>query len=1138
MCTPSLCEMPGSIAESVQSNAASASSHCALSDADGEDTKTAATREPAMVVCEATSANGKNEAGDTASGEHAKENGKAPEGPSVERTAADETLHRGHAGADESPGTEAPNDKGATPETTPAASDATGDSPARHSQGEGSPASAKGTSTANRNVEKVIDSTPSSAGVAPKTSHEAEQVISEDAANPKAPTSEPAAIGGDGATDSPGLHQSSIGAAAAQSTTSTPRGELDDQLVASLIAAAAGNSVHANGDTGSGSASVPCAAFALSDASLTAKREKEPSVEAGLAMATLLGLGGHGRSKSDDATGSDDDDAASSSRQDAGSDVEDVASDGIKVPGKPGRKKKRDGEAGGDKDEDGDEAPGKSAQEGDASAPKPRGKKSKKQQAEEDKNLSREERKMMAIMRQFELMEKKEQAKHAPATPRAEGRGEDGSEGPDGTTKKRRDFDDDDDVGVNKRPKGQEDEATSSPRAPQSSAMSKARGRPQVHKMTAKQKIKAEKEAAGLLTVLRSHKVSHDQPKACLPRAATLQDLRPCTLWQKQNEYDVIQKSLRFSGKKSYCWIHAVLADLTEYEPYSKGSQEWLPAERKARLNPNRRNVDKRRFPVIKSHLARWAYDCELKEKAEDKALIAAAKAAAAARQDIKYEHIEDTSKTEESPKTAEITEETANVKVEVKVEDAAASVAAGAPDVTSAEVSAENMGPGTPSAMTSSSIKTETSIPRIPRREQPADVDRQPTYPGPERMRVNEPSQTGQRITTGYGSLAISIPVGGSQHASQYSSWDQRARGSDASPLVKNDPGNQDLGGNRDQRRQRGTESPGWIGKRDGPGPPPMQPLPAASSTKIANAQPENWDRGRDRSEGRSSKSEPDQEARWQRGKDSLGHWAGKRDGSGPPMPSSPRVVDAAGSWAARNPGRHSAWDKPPDQVGPPRDGAFTKEPERDTDRAGGARGHARSMLTDMREVRREPSPPSLRGEIRRRGQTPPRSIYGGDPRDRGMDMAGGGGGGGLSRERLRREREEIVMGRDREPHERDPPPPRGFMRSEIVRSEIVRSEIRATAPERASDSPRSRGMGAAPSQWDLGPRARSPRPLDRYMMCVMFALSLHLVMVPWQWFGRILTLAAYAGLAWAGRRVRVAIAHFRRGARRCRGR
>ena len=94
---------------------------------------------------------------------------------------------------------------------------------------------------------------------------------------------------------------------------------------------------------------------------MTEKRDKEPSVEAGLAMATILGLGGHGRSKSDDATGSDDDDAASSSRQDAGSDVEDVASDGIKVPGKPGRKKKRDGEAGGDKDEDGDEKMKKSA---------------------------------------------------------------------------------------------------------------------------------------------------------------------------------------------------------------------------------------------------------------------------------------------------------------------------------------------------------------------------------------------------------------------------------------------------------------------------------------------------------------------------------------------------------------------------------------------------------------------------------------------------------------------------------------------------------------------------------------------------------------------------------------------------------
>ena len=137
---------------------------------------------------------------------------------------------------------------------------------------------------------------------------------------------------------------------------------------------------------------------------------------------------------------------------------------------------------------------------------------------------------------------------------------------------------------------------------------------------------------------------------------------------------------------------------------------------------------------------------------------------------------------------------------------------------------------------------------------------------------------------------------------------------------------------------------------------------------------------------------------------------------------------------------------------------------------------------------------------------------MYGGEMRDRGMDMGGGSGGsggggggssgnsgnsgnsgsnsggGGLSRESLRREREDALL-RDREPLNREPlirePPerePPRFIRSEIVRSEIVRSEIRSNVPERASDSPRSRGIL---NQWDLGPRARSPRPLDRCVGC-----------------------------------------------------
>ena len=80
----------------------------------------------------------------------------------------------------------------------------------------------------------------------------------------------------------------------------------------------------------------------------------------------------------------------------------------------------------------------------------------------------------------------------------------------------------------------------------------------------------------------------------------------------------------------------------------------------------------------------------------------------------------------------------------------------------------------------------------------------------------------------------------------------------------------------------------------------------------------------------------------------------------------------------------------------------------------------------------------------------------------------------------------------RDREPPEREPLP--RFMRSEIVRSEIVRSEIRSKVPDRASDSPRSRGML---NQWDLGHRARSPRPIDRLVLPV--GCALHVQCVSW---------------------------------------
>ena len=223
-----------------------------------------------------------------------------------------------------------------------------------------------------------------------------------------------------------------------------------------------------------------------------------------------------------------------------------------------------------------------------------------------------------------------------------------------------------------------------------------------------------------------------------------------------------------------------------------------------------------------------------------------------------------------------------------------------------------------------------------------------------------------------------------------------------------------------------------------------------------------------------------------------------GKRDGSGPPpMPSSPRVGDPPGNWGPRSSARTSAWDQPPSQSELLRESKDAAMPDREMDRSSAIRN-----LPDMREMRREPSPLPMR----RRVPTPPRSMYGGEMRDRGMDMGGGSGGGGggssgnsgnsgsnsggggLSRESLRREREDALL-RDREPLNREPlirePPerePPRFIRSEIVRSEIVRSEIRSNVPERASDSPRSRGIL---NQWDLGPRARSPRPLDRCVGC-----------------------------------------------------
>jgi hypothetical protein len=744
-----------------------------------------------------------------------------------------------------------------------------------------------------------------------------------------------------------------------------------------------------------------------------------------------------------------------------------------------------------------------------------------------DRNLSREERKMLAYMRQFEQMEKKEQAKTAPVTPRPEGKCGDRGEKEDSveadgsaSLKKRKEAEEDDLASARKKPRSEDDKPTNSPRGAEtadckSAVAPKPRGRPPNKNLTGKQKLMAEKEAVGALVALRRVTKSHDGSHPVRPCAAGQHDPAPVL----SNEWNAARKCMRFAGgKKRYCWVQAQLADLSEQDPHEKCAVDWLPSSRTARLNPHRRMVDKKRFPVIKSHLARWTFECQIQHlTAEAAAKSAAARLAAASRRpEVKTEMTADAydadikmeEETAPDPEAFVEAVETEAVKTEVAKMEMASPSAAGvnmekgegedpsatfdaAPDTVKIERGEEARSLGADDASCS---KAEVRIPR--REQQHGDPDRPDSdrhgpsnpsmsnYPGTERMRFRDAPSGGGGITTGYGSLAITIPVGGLPHNSHYG-WDQRSRISEISPLVKNDGAAQDLGGNNDKRWPRAADSPGmWMGKRDGPGPGPSPASlagPNSPSKGSSAAAAGSWDRGRERStEARSSK-DTDQDSRWQRGKDSPGHWIGKREGSGlAPMPSSPRVGDSSANWGPRGSSRASAWDQPPlpgeivrEQSS--KDGSI---PERDLDRSSAIRN-----LPDMREMRREPSPPPMR----RRVPTPPRSMYSVDMRDRGMDVGGGGGGGGgsggggggggggLSRESLRREREDALL-RDREPPERDPPP--RFMRSEIVRSEIVRSEIRSNASERASDSPRSRAML---NQWDLGPRARSPRPLDR---------------------------------------------------------
>ena len=694
-----------------------------------------------------------------------------------------------------------------------------------------------------------------------------------------------------------------------------------------------------------------------------------------------------------------------------------------------------------------------------------------------DRNLSREERKMLAIMRQFEQMEQKEKAKGGPTTPRADGRPGERDEffeaDATGSCKKRKEGDDEDAASARKKPRpGDEDKAASSPRKPDDAADAKSatkhRGRPAGQKLTGKQKMMLEEAAGGVLVALRHHRASKDGPHPVLPRNDAKIRVSSVASFV-DNEYSAVQKSLRFPGKKAYCWVQAALSDLSEHEPHTRCSPDWLPAEKRARLNPHRRLIDKKRFPAFKSCLAKWTSECQVQETSPPIEAKVKVEADPADHKDISMDtdldHVSvKPEPSDETKETEAANQSTGNEIVGVKH-----------------EVGEERGGAGDPATSTAASTLSTASKAevKIPRRElsqgdlaEKRDTRHGPWTPsmsnhnGSDSSRFRDEPPPAQRITTGYGSLAITIPLGGAQHVPQFA-WDQRGRGPDASLQVKKEGAGQDPASNNDQRWPRGAESPGvWMGKRDAPSASTSGPNSPSKVSNASNAAT-SWDR-KDRPESRPTKGDVDQDTRWQHGKDSPGRWIGKREGIAA-MPSSPRVGDAARNWDLR---RTSAWDQPPHQGDGQRENSFSKDaplPDRDIDRSSAIRN-----LPDMREMRREPSPPPLR----RRVPSPPRALYSGEMRDRGMDMQGGGNvgaGGGLSRESLRREREDALM-RDREPPERDPP-------SRFMRSEIVRSEIRSKVPDRTGDSPRSRGLL---NQWDLGPRARSPRPLDRFLFCV----------------------------------------------------
>jgi len=331
-----------------------------------------------------------------------------------------------------------PDEKQSSPETTPAGSDGPSDSPscpASHSKAEASPDSAKAAADdghVHTSLQRSVVSSAETAAVSKgasdghaggsgaASSEPVPAAAASGSAVPRQPSDKSAAashvqagpiedqasiqaqpetaqnIGaGDGAGSLPPAEKE-------KSTAREDTETADQKLVASLIEAAADNTAPEKGDADGGSTG-GVRAFALSDcAASSSLGGQEPSAEDKLAMATLLGLAGVQRPKSEEATGSengDDDDGASaqesSSRPADGSDADDLddeakSGDAKDSKGAPrrGAKKKKDKEGAGegdDNDDDGENEEsegGKSAKktkkdEGDDA--KPKGKKGKKQ---------------------------------------------------------------------------------------------------------------------------------------------------------------------------------------------------------------------------------------------------------------------------------------------------------------------------------------------------------------------------------------------------------------------------------------------------------------------------------------------------------------------------------------------------------------------------------------------------------------------------------------------------------------------------------------------------------------------------------------------------------------------------------------